>query len=114
MTWCWRVRRRSDGVGGCAREDGGGDDLRGEVLRVGGEVLEEVFEVGGSDVGDEGGGAPVVEEGVGSGGGGDVLDEELAGAELGACGGVAGECEEGCRESGAAGRGGTRRCGRRC
>ena len=68
MTWCWRRAEAEEGVGGCAREDGGGDDLRGEVLWVGGEVLEEVFEVGGGGVGDEGGGAPVVEEGVGGGG----------------------------------------------
>ena len=36
----------------------------------------------------------MVEEGVGGGGSGELLDEELAGAELGASGGVAGECEE--------------------
>ena len=83
-----------EGVGGCAPDDGRGDDLRGEVVRVGGEVLEEVFEVGGGGVGDEGGGAPVVEEGVGGGGCGQLLDEDLAGAELGASGGVAGEGEE--------------------
>ena len=57
-----------------AREDGGGEDLRGEVVWVGGEVLEEALEFGRGGVGDEGGGAPVMEEGVGSGGGGDLLD----------------------------------------
>jgi hypothetical protein len=57
--------------------------------------LQEAFEVGWSGVGDEGGGAPVVEECVGSSGSGDFFDEELARAELGAGGWVGGECEEG-------------------
>ena len=83
-----------DGVGGCEGEDGGGEDLRGEVVRVGVEVLEEVLEVSSGCVRDKGGGAPVVEDGAGSGGCGELFDEELAGAELGAGGGVAGQCEE--------------------
>src|ERR1700761_366981 len=84
-----------EGVGGRVPDDGRGDDLRGEVVRVGVEVLEEVLEVGGGAVRDKGGGAPVVEEGVWSGGGGDFFNEELAGAEVREAGGVGGEDEEG-------------------
>ncbi len=64
-------------------------------MRVSGEVLEEAFEVGWRGVGDEGGGAPVMEEGVGGDGGCELFDEELAGSELSASGGVAWEGEKG-------------------
>jgi hypothetical protein len=57
--------------------------------------LEKAFEVGWFGVGDEGGGAPVMEEGVGRGRSGEVFDEELAGAEVAEGGGVGGEREEG-------------------
>ena len=82
------------GVCGSCGEDGGGEDLGREVVRVGGEIAEEALEVCGCGVRDEGGGAPVVEEGVGRlGGGCEVFDEELARAKAGA--GGWGDGEEG-------------------
>ena len=60
-------------------DDGGGEDLGREVVRVGGEVAEQALEVGGCGVRHEGRGAPVVEEGVGGlGGGCEVFDKEFA------------------------------------
>ncbi len=68
-------------VGG---EEGGAEDFGGEVPGVGGEVAEEVVEGGGGGVGNEGGAAPMVEEGVVGGfGWGQGVEEEIAVMEAG-------------------------------
>ena len=83
-----------DGVGGLG-EDVGFGDLRGVDVRVGREVAEEGFEIGGGGVGGEGGGSPMVEEGCGCGLlRGEVFDEEIAGAEAGVGVGIFGRGEE--------------------
>lgn len=67
-------------------EQAGAEDFGGEVARVGGEVAEEVVEVGGAGAWGERGAAPVMEHGAGGGlyvGFGEGFEDEIAAVQSG-------------------------------